>query len=213
MLDLMDLDALLGAIAEQLEPPAPVDWACWTMRGGGKYPVLPGTQILVHRFVYILVNGPISDDLVVDHDCHNRDPRCPGGKGCRHRRCIRPDHLIGRTTGENTRRGRVERLRLPAALLTPSSTVSPDDVAVLRAAVAAVADFGDDDLVPTGLIAERLGDGSQRARALLGLTLRRLGVAPLREAVVLPDGTRRRCFQAGDIRAAEAMHWQPVRPH
>ena len=37
----------------------------------------------------------------VDHECHNDDLTCPGGR-CLHRRCVEETHLVGRTPMENT---------------------------------------------------------------------------------------------------------------
>jgi hypothetical protein len=42
----------------------------------------------------------------LDHLCHNADLQCPGGRGCPHRRCVRPDHLEVVTRQVNVRRGR-----------------------------------------------------------------------------------------------------------
>jgi hypothetical protein len=59
---------------------------------------------LAHRFAYTLLVGPIPDELVIDHECHNRDLSCPGGP-CEHRRCVNPAHIIPRTIGQNVIRG------------------------------------------------------------------------------------------------------------
>lgn len=40
----------------------------------------------------------------LDHLCHTLDPDCVGGVGCRHRRCINPNHLEEVSKVENTRR-------------------------------------------------------------------------------------------------------------
>lgn len=61
------------------------------------------------RVVYVIERGPIAAALVVDHECHNRDPHCSGGHGpraaeCRHRRCIEPSHFAAVSRGENVRR-------------------------------------------------------------------------------------------------------------
>lgn len=49
-------------------------------------------HIRAHIHAYTLATGarPV---LPLDHKCHNTDPDCPGGKSCRHRRCIEPTHL------------------------------------------------------------------------------------------------------------------------
>lgn len=59
------------------------------------YPAIriAGERVLVHRLVYALIHGPIPDELIVDHHCHNLDLSCKGGDNCPHRRCIRPEHL------------------------------------------------------------------------------------------------------------------------
>lgn len=58
-----------------------------------------------HRFAYELLRGPIPNDLVLDHICH--DPTvCVGGKACLHRRCVNPDHMRLVTTAENLAGGR-----------------------------------------------------------------------------------------------------------
>jgi hypothetical protein len=57
-----------------------------------------------HRAVYEWINGPIPDGIEIDHACHNRDVSCVGP--CKHRRCVRPDHLEAVTPSENKRRGR-----------------------------------------------------------------------------------------------------------
>lgn len=45
-----------------------------------------------HRFYYVCLFGPVSDDLPLDHLC-------------RVRACVNPDHLEPVSTAENTRRG------------------------------------------------------------------------------------------------------------
>jgi hypothetical protein len=39
--------------------------------------------------------------LDVDHLCHNRAKRCPGGKLCKHRLCCNPRHLVPKLPQEN----------------------------------------------------------------------------------------------------------------
>jgi hypothetical protein len=45
--------------------------------------------MLAHRVTYMLMNGPIPEDLVVRHTCDNPP-------------CVRPDHLVVGTSGDNT---------------------------------------------------------------------------------------------------------------
>ena len=52
-------------------------------------------QIPAHRIMWELFNGPIEEDMVIDHMCHNEayaDGTCEGGV-CLHRRCVNPAHL------------------------------------------------------------------------------------------------------------------------
>lgn len=64
------------------------------------------------RIVYALDHGGVPAGRVVDHECHNLDRRCPGGRdhsagACWHRRCITGAHLVARTQAENMARGRL----------------------------------------------------------------------------------------------------------
>lgn len=66
----------------------------------------PNGRILAraaHRIVYEQWHGPIPEDFVVDHICHNRAAwrgECPGGK-CQHRRCVNPSHLEAKLQASN----------------------------------------------------------------------------------------------------------------
>ena len=53
-----------------------------------------GKHTLAHRAAYEIFVGPIPDGMTVDHECHNKDPICPGGIYCLHRRCVNYDHLV-----------------------------------------------------------------------------------------------------------------------
>ena len=73
-----------------------------------------GGTTRVHRFSWMLVNGPIPDGAEIDHTCHNDDLSCAPAR-CLHRRCINPDHLELVSHDENMRR-QTERLRLVRSL-------------------------------------------------------------------------------------------------
>jgi HNH endonuclease len=60
-----------------------------------------------HRIMWELFNGSIPDDMVIDHNCHNKalaNNECNGGK-CEHRKCVNPAHLQMITLAENTALG------------------------------------------------------------------------------------------------------------
>jgi hypothetical protein len=84
---------------------------CWPWKrkamktGYGAIGVGPGRSAPAHRVGYELAHGPIPSGLVVDHECHNQDPDCPGGP-CKHRACQNPAHLRLRTQGENVLAGK-----------------------------------------------------------------------------------------------------------
>lgn len=59
---------------------------------------------LAHRLVYTAVRGAIPEGLVLDHTCHNSDLLCLGGRSCKHRRCVNPDHLTPCTAEDNNTR-------------------------------------------------------------------------------------------------------------
>lgn len=80
---------------------------CWPWTGYvnedgyGRIRIGKGNRTGVHRFSYELANGPLAEDLTVDHECHNSDKTCNGGRSCAHRRCVNPAHLAGKLLVEN----------------------------------------------------------------------------------------------------------------
>lgn len=85
---------------------------CWPWRayvderGYGIFKLTTNRNVKAHRFAYQLDVGPIPEGLQLDHQCHNTDPTCPGGRTCWHRRCCNPSHLEPATNRENGTRGR-----------------------------------------------------------------------------------------------------------
>lgn len=58
-------------------------------------------QCRAHRFAYEVFVGPIPEGFTIDHECHNADESCPGGRGCLHRRCVNPLHLATKSIEDN----------------------------------------------------------------------------------------------------------------
>jgi hypothetical protein len=95
--------AIVKRAAPRLCPPttgACQPWTGKTRHGYGLDHGRPAHVVAWEREV-----GPIPDGYVVDHECHNADGDCRGGKTCPHRACQNVDHLTLRTIGENARRG------------------------------------------------------------------------------------------------------------
>ena len=90
---------------------------CWRwlkpQRDGCALVVSHGVCMVAHRFVYQLLVGPIPDGLVLDHLCHNDDPKCPGGVTCPHRACVYPSHLEPVTQAKNSQREKAQRTHCP----------------------------------------------------------------------------------------------------
>jgi hypothetical protein len=64
-----------------------------------------GRSGLAHRWSYAQAYGPIPNGQPLDHTCHhNRDPQCPRGRACLHRRCVNPRHLEPVSLEENSYR-------------------------------------------------------------------------------------------------------------
>lgn len=80
------------------------EWQACVDGGGYSMTAHEGKTRRAHIVSYLLTKGPIPEGLQLDHTCH-RPPICMGGKTCRHRRCINPDHLEAVTKDENGRRG------------------------------------------------------------------------------------------------------------
>ena len=81
--------------------------SCWLwtgakVRGYGQFWMGGGRTVRAHRQLYEWSIGPIPYGLTLDHECHNEDDTCAGGATCPHRACVRPDHLVPRSTGANS---------------------------------------------------------------------------------------------------------------
>lgn len=89
---------------------------CWPWRmgtnGSGYGQWSPGNRwgigALAHRIAFFLTWDCLPEG-VLDHECHNRDTSCPGGKTCLHRLCCNPRHFEVKTIGENCEAARAPR--------------------------------------------------------------------------------------------------------
>jgi hypothetical protein len=97
-------------------PDACHPWMMGKMNNGyGQYNSTAFGVRTAHSLAYEFSFGPIPEDptigrrIDVDHECHNRDVSCRGGKTCKHRLCCNPKHLKLRKTGAN--RMEADRLR------------------------------------------------------------------------------------------------------
>lgn len=61
-------------------------------------------NVKAHRVAYELLRGPLAGQPL-DHACHTADLSCPGGRSCRHRRCVNPQHLRPMSLIENVMLG------------------------------------------------------------------------------------------------------------
>lgn len=67
---------------------------CWEWTGGdngdgyGYVSIRDRGNVLVHRFVYETLRGPVSTDLHLHHECQNR-------------RCCNPDHLTPKSPSQH----------------------------------------------------------------------------------------------------------------
>lgn len=87
----------------------PLPNGCWEFTGY----ILPtgygqlGRNVGAHRVAWEVANGrPVPDGLVIDHVCHNADPKCNDNHECLHRRCVNPAHLEAVPSGVNILRGK-----------------------------------------------------------------------------------------------------------
>lgn len=97
-----------------------VEGGCWNWtaaackRGYGRFGLPDGRLVLSHVFSYERVNGPVPENLELDHLCRNP-------------RCVNPAHLEAVTHQENMRRGAMTNkglCRKAAHLMTPENTTS-----------------------------------------------------------------------------------------
>lgn len=99
----------------------------WTAstNGGGYATFFPehGHRTQGHRWLFEQIHGPLPEDVVLDHMCHNLDLTCMGGEGDSHRRCVELSHLVVATEQENINRGRSRQV-LDA--LTAARVVCPN---------------------------------------------------------------------------------------
>lgn len=84
-----------------------------------------------HRAAYREFVAPIEAQATIDHDCHNRDLSCAGGRACLHRRCVNPFHLRAVPFAANVLAGRgptaanaAKTACVRGHLFTPENTIT-----------------------------------------------------------------------------------------
>jgi len=88
---------------------AETDEGCWpwpAVHPTNGYPtsvLAAGVRVKAYVASWTALNGPVPDGKTLDHQCHTRSTTCAGGPTCRHRRCVRPDHLTPATRSEQQR--------------------------------------------------------------------------------------------------------------
>lgn len=101
-------DNQLKKIIDRIEPQ---ESGCWW------YPAVPDNKgyaitkigwpvaktIRIHRLSWIYYKGDITDNMVVDHLCHDISS-CQGGNTCIHRRCVNPEHLQLLSISDNSKK-------------------------------------------------------------------------------------------------------------
>lgn len=106
-------------MAGKPQPLAPRFWSrvekipngCWLWTGSPSYQgygkiSVNGEEQYVHRVSWEMANKrKVPKGKQIDHQCHNRDRSCVGGRLCIHRRCVRPSHLRAVTPKVNTGSG------------------------------------------------------------------------------------------------------------
>lgn len=55
-----------------------------------------------HQRAWEAANGPIPENMQVDHRCHSEERSCRKGRLCPHRRCVNPSHLRILTAKQNS---------------------------------------------------------------------------------------------------------------
>lgn len=78
-----------------------------------------GKRHSAHAVAYWLSYGDPPEGLQIDHECHNRDLECLGGRTCLHRLCCNPAHLEAVPPGTNLARANGPRGRLGGATHCP----------------------------------------------------------------------------------------------
>jgi hypothetical protein len=84
-------------------------WQGTTMDNGYGVAWLGGRNVFAHSALFTLTKGAVPRGMQLDHRCHSDDHSCRGGPGCRHRRCVNPDHLEP-VTGKVNRERAVARV-------------------------------------------------------------------------------------------------------
>lgn len=105
-----DRQRFLALVEVQAVEDVPGLGACWLWQGRRTpdgYPLIDigGRPVRAHRWAWSEHFGlALPATWTLDHVCHTYSTTCPGGIGCWHTRCVRPNHLEPLPPGGNVAR-------------------------------------------------------------------------------------------------------------
>lgn len=91
-----------------------------------------GGHRTTHSVAYEIAKGPVPLGQEIDHECHNRDISCLGGKECPHRRCCNPTHLVAKSRQANQLAAALPRQRAHKDTCPQGHDMAGDNLGLLE---------------------------------------------------------------------------------